>query len=128
MCAAFAACQRPYKADSKKVAKPAKPDLKLQDSLDKDPSAYATLWKQNMISDLGKAKEITIRLRGLECQDALLDKIETSAATMEKIYQKVTGLGDEPPGNVLKKLLDDEGKPAACVSACDSSLRRECVT
>jgi hypothetical protein len=69
-----------------------------------------------LLGDVGsKAKEITIRLRGLECQDALLDKIETSAATMEKIYQKVTGLGDEPPGNVLKKLLDDEGKPAACV-------------
>lgn len=102
------------KQAAKKIVK--KETLSIEAGLSKNPSAYAAMWRQAIIADLGKAREFSIRLAGMECQEDLRRRLDLSAGVIEDIYKEVAVLGENPDALRLQDILERRGKPAACGS------------
>ena len=54
--------------------------LSVEEALEKDPRAYALLWSNGLMNDIGKGEITAMKLEGMDCQEELCGKLRASAA------------------------------------------------
>jgi hypothetical protein len=84
--------------------------LSVENPLTADPVAYARDWGEEVAKQIGKAKEVCMKLKGLDCQDTLITRLQVSAAAMEKAFDDLQ-LVKPMTAEALTEFMVLKGKP-----------------